>query len=87
MKKYDEEASFHAGTRGELRRPGSSSSLFAIPIDGVHFAALSASPRTPREMMHDRPGHWNTQMAPRVRSTRRSRIGAPLAVPARTQNA
>jgi hypothetical protein len=57
------------------------------PIDEVHFAALSASPRTPREMMHDRPGHWNTQMAPRVRSTRRSRIGAPLAFPARTQNA
>jgi hypothetical protein len=27
------------------------------PIDGVHFAALSASPRAPREMMHERPGN------------------------------
>jgi hypothetical protein len=26
------------------------------PIDGVHFAALSAAPQTPREMMHERPG-------------------------------
>jgi len=25
------------------------------PIDGMHFAALSASPRSPREMMHERP--------------------------------
>jgi hypothetical protein len=78
---------FTRGKRGSGWRPGSSSSLFTIPIDGVHFAALSASPRTPREMMHDRPGPWNTQMASRVRSTRRSRIGAPLAFPARTQNA
>jgi hypothetical protein len=86
MTKY-EEASFHAGHAGERRAAGILVQSVYDPIDGVHFAALSASPRTPREMMHDRPGHWNTQMAPRVRSPRRSRIGAPLAFPARTQNA
>jgi hypothetical protein len=54
MKKYEKRHHFTRGTRGTRGsggRPGSSSSLFTIPIDGVHFAALSASPRTPREMM------------------------------------
>jgi hypothetical protein len=54
MKKY-ERGNISRGARGGAEGGrDSSSSLFTIPIDGVHFAALSASPRTPREMMHDR---------------------------------
>jgi hypothetical protein len=31
-------------------------SQLLLEVKPLHFAALSASPRTPREMMHDLPG-------------------------------
>jgi hypothetical protein len=50
------------------------------PINRLHFSALSASPRTPREMMHGRPGLREYADAPCPRQEHQSvgGSGAPL---------